>query len=225
MDKINRGFQIVNEAKDQLGFLTRLTQPGEKEYSFDPVQIKELIQECCDFMAETAGIYTQRIDYGNVQFVRPVPLVRTWIRKAILNLIDNALKYSWADRKIVVAAQEDGEGIIKIKLTNWGIAIPPEHQKRIFESYFRSHMPDSREPRRGTGVGLAIVKNAIEVIHSGEILVESKPFGNGDKKLLRSTGEMKDIEYETTFTIVLNRKVLNSLAESKASKESKNDEQ
>jgi len=130
-----------------------------------------------------------------------------------------------ADREIVVAAQEDGEGIIKIKVTNWGIGIPPEHQKRIFESYFRSQMPDSQQARRGTGVGLAIVKNAIKVIHSGEIIVESKPFRNGDKKLWRSTSEMQDIEYETTFTIVLNRNVLNSLAESKASKESKNDEQ
>ena len=225
LNKINRGFQIVHENKEQLVFLTRLTRPGEEEYSFDPVQIKGLVQECCDFMAGTASIYTQRIYYGNVQFVRPVPLVRTWIRKAFLNLIDNALKYSWADREIVVAAQEDGEGIIKIKVTNWGIGIPPEHQKRIFESYFRSQMPDSRGARRGTGVGLAIVKNAIEVIHRGEILVESKPFRNGDKKLRRSTSEMKDIEYETTFTIVLNRNVLNSLAESKVSKESKNDEQ
>ncbi|MEA1900674.1 MAG: sensor histidine kinase [Thermodesulfobacteriota bacterium] len=202
-----------------------LSRPGEKEYSFKPVEIKELIQECCDFMAETASIHTKRIYYGNVQLVRPVPLVRTWIRRAFLNLIDNALKYSFADREIVVAAQEDGEGIIRIKITNWGIGIPPEHQKRIFESYFRSQMPDSRGARCGTGVGLAIVKNAIEVIHRGEILVESKHFRNGDKKIGRSTGEMKDIEYETTFTIVLNRNVLNSLAESKASKESKKDEQ
>lgn len=224
LNKINRGFQIVHEAKEQVGFLTRLTRSGEEKYSFKPVELKELIQECCDFMAETASIYTQRIYYGNVQFVREVPLVRTWIRKAFLNLIDNALKYSWADREIVVAAQEDGEGIIRIKVTNWGIGIPPEHQKRIFESYFRSQMPDSREARRGTGVGLAIVKNAIEVIHRGEIVVESEPFRNGDKKLRRSTSEMKDIEHETTFTIVLNRNVLNSLAESKASQESKDDE-
>lgn len=222
-NKINRGFQLVHEAKDQLGFLTRLTRPRE-EYYFEPVEIKELVQECCDFMAETALMGNNRIYYGNVRFIKPVPLVRTWIRKALLNLIDNALKYSWANREIVVAAQEDGEGIIRIKVTNWGIGIPPEDRKRIFEPYFRSDMPDARGVRPGTGVGLTIAKEAVEGIHRGKALVETEYFKNGDKNPGRGTSELTNVEHETTFTIVLNRNVLNSLAESKASKENKNDE-
>ena len=61
-------------AKEALffSFLSRLSQPQE-EYFFQEIKIKDLVQECCDFMAEKARLGKNRIDYSGVQHIDPVP--------------------------------------------------------------------------------------------------------------------------------------------------------
>ena len=167
-------------------------------------------------MAEKARLGENRIDYSGVHYIDPVPMQRHWMRKALLNLLDNACKYSWTGGKIRVTAKEDSEGI-KIEVTNWGVGIPNEHHQRIFEPYFRSNVPDTRGARPGTGVGLTIVKEAIEGIHRGEVLLErSMPWRNVLNEPRTYPGEIIDVEHETTFTILLKRRILNSLAESRS---------
>ena len=60
-------------AKEALffSFLSRLSQPQE-EYFFQEIKIKDLVQECCDFMAEKARLGKNRIDYSGVQHIDPV---------------------------------------------------------------------------------------------------------------------------------------------------------
>jgi signal transduction histidine kinase len=224
LDEINKGFDLVHEAKEQLAFHARLTQP-QGEYFFEQIKINQLVWECCEVMAKIRFGREINIDYSGVQFIDPVPLVRSWMRKALLNLLDNALKYSWTPRSIKVTAREDNKGSIEIEITNWGIGIPKEHQPRIFEPYFRSKAPDAKGQRTGTGMGLAIAKEAVEVIHQGKVfLKKSSPWRNimGDSRT--STDQVTDVEHETTFTIVLNREVLNSIAESRSTEETRTNE-
>jgi len=92
------------------------------------------------------------------------------IQEAVVNLIDNAVKYSEPGNRIRVSASEDAEGI-HIRVRDRGIGIPEKHIGRIFERFYRVDMARSRE-LGGTGLGLSIVKHIAEV-HHGSVSVES----------------------------------------------------
>jgi two-component system phosphate regulon sensor histidine kinase PhoR len=89
----------------------------------------------------------------------------------MINLIDNAIKYTEPGGSVV--CRVDGEGdrcILQVQDTGCGIA--PEHQSRIFERFYRVDRDRSREVG-GTGLGLAIVKHIVEA-HGSSISVQSE---------------------------------------------------
>ena len=90
---------------------------------------------------------------------------------AIMNLISNAIKYSSAGGKVTVSARS-GKDVIYIQVTDNGIGIAEDHQKRIFDKFYR--VPGVRNIK-GTGLGLNLTKRVIEEIHSGFISVKSIP--------------------------------------------------
>jgi two-component system phosphate regulon sensor histidine kinase PhoR len=94
------------------------------------------------------------------------------IRQVITNLLSNAIKYI-EDKKgeIVVSFIPDGSDI-RISVSDTGIGIPPDHQKRIFERFYRIDKSRSKG-KGGSGLGLAIAKHIVEA-HNGRILVNSK---------------------------------------------------
>jgi two-component system phosphate regulon sensor histidine kinase PhoR len=90
----------------------------------------------------------------------------------IYNLCDNAIKYNRAGGTVRVdVSRREKEAILTVADT--GIGIPPEHQPRIFERFYRVDKSHSKEVG-GTGLGLSIVKHAAQ-IHGAEIGVNSKP--------------------------------------------------
>jgi len=104
------------------------------------------------------------------------------IRQALVNLMDNAVKYSPKGSTVNIEAEVLGDELV-LRVRDHGCGIPSAHLPRIFERFYRVDKARSRE-RGGTGLGLAIVKH-IARIHGGRVTVESTP-GNG-----------------STFTIVL----------------------
>lgn len=96
------------------------------------------------------------------------------LEQAVVNLIDNAVKYSAASGIEVSLKEEDGYAVIGV-IDN-GVGIPPEHQRRIFERFYRVHKERSRQSG-GTGLGLAIVKH-IAQLHNGFVRLVSTP-GHG----------------------------------------------
>jgi two-component system, OmpR family, phosphate regulon sensor histidine kinase PhoR len=99
----------------------------------------------------------------------------TLIEQAVVNLLDNAIKYSPLGSTIEVhAAKRNGEIFISIR--DHGIGIGNEHIPRLFERFYRVDKARSRK-LGGTGLGLAIVKHIIQA-HHGKVTVESSP-GNG----------------------------------------------
>jgi two-component system sensor histidine kinase CiaH len=90
------------------------------------------------------------------------------LKRLFTNLLDNALKYT-ANGKITVSLNKINEAAI-IKITDSGVGISQEHQKRIFERFFRV---DSSRSEKGYGLGLSIAKQIV-AFHKGEIQLESK---------------------------------------------------
>ena len=100
-------------------------------------------------------------------------LYSSLITQAVINLLDNAVKYSPPSSKIKLKAESipDKAGELIISVKDKGIGIPSEFQERIFERFFRVDRARSREAG-GTGLGLAIVRH-IAMLHNGKVKVES----------------------------------------------------
>jgi two-component system phosphate regulon sensor histidine kinase PhoR len=94
------------------------------------------------------------------------------LEQALINLIDNAVKYSGPGSSVAVeAGQEDGQVVIKVR--DQGVGIDQEHLPRLFERFYRVDPSRSRKVG-GTGLGLAIVKHIAQA-HGGKVGVESSP--------------------------------------------------
>jgi two-component system phosphate regulon sensor histidine kinase PhoR len=94
------------------------------------------------------------------------------IEQAVINLLDNAIKYS-EPRKMVNVRAEHREAELVVSVEDFGCGIPNEHIPRLFERFYRVDKARSRN-MGGTGLGLAIVKHIVNA-HHGRITVESTP--------------------------------------------------
>jgi two-component system phosphate regulon sensor histidine kinase PhoR len=93
------------------------------------------------------------------------------MEQALVNLLDNAIKYSDEGGEVRLQAQADN-GEVVISVSDHGCGIPAEHLARIFERFYRVDKARSRK-LGGTGLGLSIVKHIVQA-HHGSVLVESK---------------------------------------------------
>ena len=117
-----------------------------------------------------------------LEFTRPEnPLIAMgdngMIDQVLINLIDNAVKYSPVGGKVTMAVSEQAERIL-FEVIDTGLGIPEQELKRIFERFYRVDKGRSRK-LGGTGLGLAIVKHILE-IHGSQIKVEST-LGRGSR--------------------------------------------
>ena len=87
------------------------------------------------------------------------------LKQLVLNLGDNAIKYTPAGGRVTVELCQEGR-VARIRITDTGIGIPPKHLPRIFDRFFRGRADEAAA--RGTGLGLAIAKRIAE-IHGGTI--------------------------------------------------------
>jgi two-component system phosphate regulon sensor histidine kinase PhoR len=141
-----------------------------------PVQIPELIREVlAEFEPRvTDGRLSFRTEYPQQQ----IPMVsgnRARLKQVLVNLVDNAVKYTPAGGEIVFGAQVENQGL-KVWVKDTGEGIPAADVGRVFERFYRVDKGRSRRSG-GTGLGLAIVKHIIEN-HGGRVGVESR-LGSG----------------------------------------------
>jgi signal transduction histidine kinase len=110
-----------------------------------------------------------------VQIPRPLPAVQgdaTLLSQIFLNLLDNAIKYRHPGQESHVTIGWEAAGDwITLSVQDDGIGISPEYHDKIFAMFQRLH-PEQDIP--GTGIGLALVKKAVEMMN-GEIGLESEP--------------------------------------------------
>jgi len=93
------------------------------------------------------------------------------LSQALVNLLDNAVKYSGQSREILLGVHRRGKEV-EIRVTDYGIGVPPADERRIFESFYRA--PGAARETTGAGLGLALVKHFAEA-HGGRATVVSGP--------------------------------------------------
>ena len=128
------------------------------------VDIARLVSEIVGAAILRGGNVRAVVDPG-LPFVKADPLR---VKQALDNLVSNALAHSGAAHEVVVSAHE-GDGNVRLSVSDEGEGIPIEKQERIFEAGVRL---DARRP--GSGLGLAVAR-AVAKAHGGELTLESAP--------------------------------------------------
>ncbi|MHB9029420.1 MAG: two-component system histidine kinase PnpS, partial [Candidatus Latescibacterota bacterium] len=170
LDIILKQTNRLNAIIEDLLSLSRLEQGVENEsLRLETIPAKDIVNnvlQVCDMKAREKNISIDTSCSEDI-ILRVNPDL---IEQAVVNLIDNAIKYSPPDSSISFCIRRSINGI-SIIVEDHGIGIPEKHLPRIFERFYRIDKSRSRE-MGGTGLGLSIVKHIVQV-HNGEITVES----------------------------------------------------
>ncbi len=133
-----------------------------------------------DAVARAANVYRYRAEREGVRLVLDVApnlpraqIDERAIQLAVINLVDNALKYAPDGEEIIVRARRE-DGFVRVDVVDRGPGVPIEDRQRIFERFVRlARAPGGHAPVRGSGIGLALVKHIAES-HGGRAWVASE---------------------------------------------------
>lgn len=171
------GEKLVKESQRMANMISELIslsklQGAEALPEMVPVKVDDIIDEAItrnQVSADNLGIELTRSERTGVL----VKGDRSMLVMAVSNLISNAVNYSPQSQPVSITQKVARESVILIRVTDRGIGIEPENQKRVFERFFRVDKARSRSTG-GTGLGLAIVKHVV-ANHSGNIKLWSRP--------------------------------------------------
>ncbi|MGL5634883.1 MAG: ATP-binding protein [Sarcina sp.] len=166
---------IIEEESDRL---TRLIQDILSLYDIEKKQTKDIgVVDIISIIDSVRELTRSETEKRNINFISEVNIENSIIadsdsiKQLILNLVDNAIKYSGNDSSVWLNINED-KNTFKIIVKDNGVGIEKIHLERIFERFYRVDKARSRETG-GTGLGLAIVKHIVNNLN-GDIFVESE---------------------------------------------------
>ncbi len=146
-----------------------------KTFSFRATDIREVINEALEVFRHEldARGFSVEVDVPD----RPVVIEadRDAMKQALINLIDNAMKYTAATKEIGIRILEEPSRV-EVQVWDRGIGIPEDEREKIFEEFYREPRGVRLNPK-GVGLGLKIVKHIVES-HGGRVLVDGGP-GHG----------------------------------------------
>jgi len=166
---INRGASNLNSRIDELLDLAR-GEIGMLQLKPELVDLLQLLREAADDMTPVASSHGQ-----SLVLELPPSLPLAWadegrLRQVVLNLLNNAAKFTPERGKIILRAREDSSNLI-VEVQDTGRGITSEEQQRLFEPYHR--LESDRDHLSGLGLGLALCKALVE-LHGGRIWVQSQ---------------------------------------------------
>jgi signal transduction histidine kinase len=181
-EKYQEYYQIIRKESERLTALINnildfsRIEAGRKEYDFRETDLRELVHNTLDsyrYQIEQHGFTFEE----KVEPVPPMRVDREAMARSLLNLVNNALKYS-QDRKFIGVNLYRENGRVKLEVIDHGIGIPQQEQSRIFEKFYRVGDPLVHNTK-GSGLGLSLVRHIVQA-HGGDVSVDSMP-GQGSK--------------------------------------------
>jgi signal transduction histidine kinase len=177
-EKVQEYYCIIRKESERLTALINnildfsRIEAGRKEYEFRPTDLAELVNNTLDTyraqIDEHGFTFEQRIDAGLPQ----IRVDREAIARSLVNLVNNALKYSDREKFLCVRLYRSN-GAVKLEVADHGIGIARNEQSKIFEKFYRAGDPLVHNTK-GSGLGLSLVRH-IAHAHGGEVEVESTP--------------------------------------------------
>lgn len=173
--------QIIKKESDRLSVLIKdllnLSKIEGATPDLKPGNLKNVLEKTAGLLqdkAEKKNIYIEKNIEEELPFVY---MVEEQIEQVMINLLDNAVKYTENNGEIKIAAYKKDDSVY-VEIEDNGIGIPEEEKDRVFERFYRVDKARSRS-LGGTGIGLSIVRNIIKQ-HGSEINLESRE-GKGSK--------------------------------------------
>jgi signal transduction histidine kinase len=181
-EKAQQYYRVINKESHRLTQLINnildfsRIEAGRKEYRFAPTDVARVVREVIEsyrFQIEQQG-FELKVDVE--EDLPQVPADAEAVGQAIINLVNNAIKYSRESKTIDIEvrreARRDGSKVL-VSVKDTGIGIPRSEQKKIFDKFYRGEDSLVHETK-GSGLGLALVRHIMEA-HSGAVEVESTP--------------------------------------------------
>lgn len=167
---INDEVERVSTMITDLLNITRL-EVGSISISRKRIRFRDFLVDIFEKMQRAGEKNNIRFNLNLPQSLSHLSIDKDLFRIAINNLLSNAIKYNRPGGLVSMEAEETGDSII-LRISDTGIGISPEDQKRIFEKFYRSE--DEEVGRRnGHGLGLSLAQEIV-VLHNGKLRVESE---------------------------------------------------
>ena len=167
-DLLHNAERLLNLIDSLLDFAR--IEAGKMELRVERVRVDEVIDGA-------ASTVEPLLNHGRVRVMRkiaagipPLNTDQEKLRQIIINLVDNAVKFTERGEIKIAACQQNGS--LQLIVSDTGIGIDKEHLSRIFEEFHRGNSSNMKK-YRGTGLGLAIAKRFVNLL-GGEISVESE---------------------------------------------------
>jgi signal transduction histidine kinase len=182
-EKFQEYYQIIRKESDRLTVLINnildfsRIEAGHREYDFHETNLAELVRmttESYRYQIEQQGFVFEQ---GIADDIPPIRVDPEALARSLLNLINNALKYSLEKKFIRVQLYRDKD-MVRLEVIDHGIGIPHKEQAKIFEKFYRVGDPLVHDTK-GSGLGLSLVQHIVQA-HGGHVRVESTP-GKGSK--------------------------------------------
>ncbi|MBI3611513.1 MAG: heavy metal sensor histidine kinase [Nitrospirae bacterium] len=155
---------------DGLLFLAR-AESAERTIDRTPLDARKEIDAVAEFHEAIAQEQGIRVTCEGNATALADPIL---FRRAVSNLLSNALQHTPRGGRITVSVQSRGDGGAEVRVVDNGVGIDPEHLPKIFDRFYRADIARSRFPQ-GFGLGLAIVKSIMD-LHGGAVTIRSEPF-------------------------------------------------
>jgi signal transduction histidine kinase len=168
---IGRETMRLSQLVDNILDFARL-EAGKRTFQFETVDLLSVVRDALE-------TFRLRLEHQGFKVVLDLPLSLPPVRgdaialgHCLLNLLDNAVKYSKAHRELRITAEaRDAE--VRVSVIDRGIGIKPEDQKRVFEKFVRLETGLVHDVK-GAGLGLSLVDQIVRA-HDGRVEVESTP--------------------------------------------------
>jgi two-component system phosphate regulon sensor histidine kinase PhoR len=147
---------------------------------FEDVDINEVVKSSYESLRRKISEKNLQVEINVMEDIPGIKGNRFLLEQMLINLIDNAVKYTPERGRVTISAYSEDSNI-NLEISDTGIGIPKENLNRIFERFYRVDNTRSRK-LGGTGLGLSIVKH-IAIIHNGKIDVKSE-VGKGSRFLI-----------------------------------------
>ena len=178
-DTLRRVLEAIEEETDHMSLLmnrlllaSRL-ETGELPMRLEQVDMAAVAGKVANRMAGTSQKHLFKVDIP--PDLPPVVGDPELLEEVLVNLLDNAVKYSPSGGEIRVGGATESSGTVIVTVSDPGVGVPRWESRRIFERFHRSENPDSSHPR-GIGLGLYICDEIMKA-HGGAIFVTDNPGG------------------------------------------------
>ncbi|MDD5311522.1 MAG: sensor histidine kinase KdpD [Dehalococcoidia bacterium] len=175
-DAKNNLIQVALEEAERLNHLiTNLLdvsriEAGALKLSRQPADMQDIVGAALEQISSRYN--TKKINVDMPDGLPLIPVDTSLIIQVLVNLLDNALKYSGADSIVDIAALQTA-GEVQVEISDRGTGIPEQDLQHVFDKFYRVQSPDNVS---GTGLGLSICRGIVEA-HGGTISAENRPGG------------------------------------------------